>query len=152
VQKVESGGVRDDHRGVLDHEDVEDLRLPRLQLVPLLGMCPRPDEGHIGIPVGVPGAGQALEQEVAEVEVECPGVDRLGRVRVRCYGGTSPAGPARPALLSAGSGPSHRRAFAVLGPAAVIDLSFSMAAAFGVVRFQTCLRVLAVPLSISPSP
>jgi hypothetical protein len=46
--------------GVLDHEDVEDLRLPRLQLELLPGMLPRPDERHIGIPVGIPGAGRAL--------------------------------------------------------------------------------------------
>jgi hypothetical protein len=34
VQKVESGGVGDDPRGVLDHEDVEYLRLPRLRSNP----------------------------------------------------------------------------------------------------------------------
>jgi len=34
VQKVESGGFGDDPRGVLDHEDVEYLRLPRLRSNP----------------------------------------------------------------------------------------------------------------------
>ena len=39
-----------------------------------------PGEGDVGMLPGVPGAGQALEQEVAEVEIERPGVDRLGRL------------------------------------------------------------------------
>ena len=78
VQKVESGGSGGDPRGFLI------MRLSRIS------DCHGSSSNHclmwspprrrvLGMPVGVPSAGEALEHEVADVESKVSGVDRLRR-------------------------------------------------------------------------